>query len=104
MNEYKGLKIGDKVIVRSNEPEPLVIGYIREFFTNGERWTTPLIVVSDGTRDYSTLGHVRKYEEDLHVCLNMVKPIEQWNYLVRHAQIKEKYGVTYRTFEPGETI
>jgi len=82
------LEVGMRVIVRSNEPDPLMICKIVGFNTFGDkvggRGAFPEIVDEADV----LVGELKDLE-----------PIEQWNYLVgEHGQIKEKYGIEYRTF------
>lgn len=74
--------IGDRVIVRSNENEPLVQGVITDYM-HGH----PIIRV-DG-QPMLVMSHIRPYSRDLWHFLQKMKPIEQWNYLVPHCQIKD---------------
>jgi hypothetical protein len=77
-------KIGDKVICRSNEPYPLIIGKIIEFWDNEGKWTTPVPVVrnSRNGKKFNVHGIVRPYTHELMDTLRPLKPLEQWNYFV----------------------
>ena len=75
------LQIGDRVIVRSNEDAPLMIGeYIgdQEF---GQGSKLPLIKSESDGKTYFVGGIVRKYSEELMGKLSSMDPKEQWNYL-----------------------
>ena len=46
------------------------------------------------------MGIIKPYSDELWVSLNLMKPIEQWNYLcVDHAQMSEKKGVKYSEYK-----
>lgn len=98
-------KVGDKVFLRSNEPDqPLVIGLVKELRTWGRIIPTPMpVVVDEKTGEEWMGGCVRPYDPNTHADLEVLRHIEQWNYLVQdteaHNQIAEKYGVKYRTFK-----
>ena len=84
--EIKGVtyKIGDKVICRSNEPYPLLIGKIIEFWDNEGKWSNAVPVVRNlrtGKR-FNVHGVIQPYSEELMSKLRPMKPLEQWNYLV----------------------
>lgn len=76
-------KIGDKVICRSNEPDPLFIGVITEFWNNEGKWKKALPVVLDKETNKSITfaGIMRPYSKELHNHLLKMKPLVQWNYL-----------------------
>lgn len=94
-------KPGDKVVCISNEPESYQIGIIKEYIpiTKAQK-LTPVIVYEDGSEMLS-LTHLEPYSEELCEQLDKLTGIEQWNYTTRHihCQIKEKYGIKYKTFE-----
>jgi hypothetical protein len=77
-------KIGDKVICRSNEPDPLWVGKIVSFWDNHGRWTnaTPQIRNVRSGKIYGFMGAIRPYSNELMVILREMKPLEQWNYLI----------------------
>lgn len=92
------LYVGKKVMVRSNEPDPLAVGTIVDFYNNG-RWSSPLPIVefADGVQ-YMVMGIILPFTQTLFDHLNKFQAIEQWNMVAAdHAQIGEKYGVRYRT-------
>lgn len=96
------LKLGDRVICRSNEPDPLIVAEIIEFWNNCGKWDEPIIHVKDEKdgKIWGICGVVRLYDQELVDKLNTMPSIEQWNYLVQpHGQIAEKYGVTYKTYD-----
>ena len=77
-------KIGDKVICRSNQPEPLWIGKIVSFWDNKGKWTSviPQIRNVRSGKIYGFMGAIRPHSEELMITLREMKPLEQWNYLI----------------------
>lgn len=77
-------KIGDKIISRSNEPDPLLIGTIIEFWDNEGKWTSPIPQVKEFRtgKIWGTMGVIEHYSDALHSKLREMKPLEQWNFLV----------------------
>jgi len=75
--------IGDKVICRSNECDPLVVGKVVEFWDNNGKWDVciPYIKNSDG-KILGITGIIKPYCEKLFNVLITMKPLEQWNYFV----------------------
>ena len=76
--------IGDKVICRSNEPYPILIGKIIEFWDNEGKWEKAVPVVRNirtGKR-FNVHGVIKPYSEELMTTLTPMKPLEQWNHLV----------------------
>lgn len=92
----KGLRKGQKVIVVSNEPENISVGKIVGF--DGLK-SNKLPIVKIGEKEYLCFSIVVPYNKDLFFKLDTLPPIEAWNYLaLPHAQIEEKYGVKYKTY------
>jgi len=77
-------KIGDKVICRSNQPEPLWIGKIVNFWDNKGKWMSviPQIRNVRSGKIYGFMGAIRPYSEELMITLREMKPLEQWNHLI----------------------
>ena len=77
-------KIGDKVICRSNEPYPLMVGKIIEFWDNQGKWeqTVPVVRNNRTGKKFNVHGVVRPYSQELMDTLRPMKPLEQWNYFV----------------------
>ena len=77
-------KIGDKVICRSNEPYPLMVGKIIEFWDNQGKWSQPIPVVRNNRtgKKFNVHGIVKPYTQELMDTLRPMKPLEQWNYFV----------------------
>lgn len=76
-------KIGDKVICRSNEPHPLWVGKIVEFWDNKGKWETAVPRVRNirTGKIWGVNGIIKPYSEDLMSSLRPLKPLEQWNFL-----------------------
>lgn len=102
-------KVGDKVICRSNEPHPLLVGKIIEFWDNNGKWgrAVPRVKDTRNGRVWNANGVVKPYSEDLMSSLRHLKPLEQWNFLVpeearyTEAEIKKKVFNYYRRKEKG---
>lgn len=77
-------KVGDKVICRSNEPHPLWVGKIVEFWDNKGQWETAVPRVRNVRtgKIWGVNGVIKPYSEDLMKTLRPLKPLEQWNHLV----------------------
>ncbi len=91
--------VGDKVFLRSNEPDQdLVVGLVVRMGP----WSIPIVVCEKTDKEWMG-GCIRPYDSNTHADLEVLRPIEQWNYLVQdtdaHNQIAEKYGVKYKTFK-----
>jgi hypothetical protein len=55
-------KVGDKVICRSNEPEPLLIGKIDYFWDNYGKWTNCIPHIKDNEGNvYGVMGIMKHY-------------------------------------------
>lgn len=76
-------KIGDKVICRSNEPDPLIVGEIESFWDNQGKWSEPIPYIKDENgKSWGIMGIIRPYSDKLCDKLIKMKPLEQWNYFV----------------------
>lgn len=77
-------KIGDKVICRSNEPYPLMVGKIIEFWDNEGKWSNAIPVVRNNGngKKFNVHGVVKPYSQELMDTLRPMKPLEQWNHFV----------------------
>jgi hypothetical protein len=84
--EYQGtvFNIGDKVICRSNEPHPLWVGEIVEFWDNEGKWetATPRVKNDRTGKVWGVNGVIKPYSKELMSILKPLKPLEQWNSLV----------------------
>ena len=87
--KFNSLKINDKVIVRSNGNDPLIIGNIIRFedFNNPRNKDFPVVKCEKTKKDYVCFGIVKPYSEDLLKKLSRIKPREQWNYLLKNCKI-----------------
>jgi hypothetical protein len=94
------IPLGTKVIVRSNEPEPLMVGFIKEYVGKDDRRKIPIVIDAITGEEFWCFGIVRPYSKELYHTLNTMVSIEQYNYLAhRHSQIETKYGISYKTYE-----
>jgi hypothetical protein len=77
-------KVGDKVICRTNEPYPLLVGKIVEFWNNNGKWekAVPVIRNISNGKKFNAHGVIKPYSEELLNTLKPMKALEQWNYLV----------------------
>jgi hypothetical protein len=79
------LHLGDKVICRSNEADPLMVGNIVEFWDNEGKWGDSCIPqvrdINDG-KIWGVMGVIRPYSDKLMEDLKDLKPLEQWNYFI----------------------
>jgi hypothetical protein len=79
----QNFKLGDKVIGRSNECDPLLIGEIVEFWDNDGKWSTCIPYVKDENGDvWGNMGHLVHYSDELYEKIKDLKPLEQWNYFL----------------------
>lgn len=101
-NDGELLTIGMRVICRSNEPDPLIIGTIEYIWdNNGKFKDCPIPHIKDENTGeiWGIMGICKPYTDELYNELLPLKPIEQLNYLMHPmAQINEKYGEYYKTF------
>jgi hypothetical protein len=103
--EIKGVMyhLGDKVIARSNECDPLVVGEIVEFWNNDGKWSNCIPQIKDdldGTV-WSHMGTVVHYTDELFKILEPMRPLEQWNYLLPD-NVKEMYSYTEEQMDKKE--
>lgn len=76
-------KVGDKVICRSNEADPLMVAEIVYFWDNDGKWADPIPHVKDSNEKiWGVMGIIRPYSDELYQTLIKLKPLEQWNYFV----------------------
>ena len=80
------LKTGDRVIVRSNEDDPLLIGTIIDFenFDNPKNDWFPVVQDEQTDKPFTCLGIVNPYSEQLLTELENLTPKEQWNKLAKN--------------------
>jgi len=103
-------QIGDRVILRSNEDEPLRVGNIKRFEYWNETSSTrlPIVECDDGT-ELLCMCCVVHYTEDLENLLKNFTPKEQWDILsknpTRFAVWESKRPEHKRTIEiPAEVL
>ncbi len=96
-------KLGDKVIARSNECDPLTIGIIVEFWNNNGKWDNCIPQIKDevdGTI-WSHMGQLKPYSDELLEILKPMRPLEQWNYLLPD-NVKEMYSYSKEDMDRKE--
>lgn len=78
-------KIGDRVISRSNQDIPLMIGTVTGFdnFENPRNDDFPIVKCEKTNKEYICLSILRPYSEQLLKELEGKNPKEQWNYLAK---------------------
>ena len=95
------------MLIRSNEPNPLSIGTITRFdFSKGFYYNNKInyssilpIIKFEDNKEYLCFAIIKHYDVELMNKLNTMPSIEQYNYLANpHCQLKEKYGVKYKTY------
>ena len=76
-------KLGDKVLTKSNECDPYMVGEIVEFWNNNGKWENciPQVKDKDG-KIWGIMGVIRPYSKKLEKEIKKLKPLEQWNYFV----------------------
>ena len=71
-------ELGTRVIVRSNEDEPLEVGDLIDFYAlPGNEF--PLVRI--GEKELVCMGIVVPYSEELHTMLSAMPPKHQWNVM-----------------------
>ena len=77
-------KLGDRVICRSNECDPLIVGEIVEFWDNNGKWSNCIPQVKDEItgKIWGIMGIIKPYTDELVKILMPLRPLEQWNYFV----------------------
>ena len=76
-------KLGDKVMVRSNECGPLLVGNIVEFWDNNGKWSECIPQIVDSNDNvWGVMGIMKHYSDELHNDIKDLRPLEQWNYFL----------------------
>ena len=76
------IQTGDRVIVRSNEDEPLWFGeYLGDTEVGTGGSMLPMVRSEKDGKEYMVMGIMRKYSEELLKELEGMSPKEQWNHL-----------------------
>jgi len=76
-------KLGDYVICRSNECDPLLLGEIVEFWDNEGKWSNCIPYVKDVEgKVWGVMGKIKPYSTELMDDLRGLRPLEQWNYFL----------------------
>lgn len=95
-------KLGDKVICRSNECNPLMVGTIVEFWDNDGYWSNCIPQVKDESGEvWGVMGTIVHYTDELFETLTPMRPLEQWNYLLPE-NVKEMYSYTEEDMDRKE--
>ena len=80
--EFK-FKLGDKVICRSNEADPLMVGELISLWNNEGKWSKTIPYIKDEQGEiWGIMGVMRPYSDELYEELSKLKPLEQWNYFM----------------------
>lgn len=103
------LYVGDKVLVRSNEPDAIWTGIITKWENWGKPDQEPFPIIRDyfTNKEFLCMGIIIPYSDKMLEKLVTMPPIEQWNYLnflhkkPDYCQIENKYGITYKTYKNG---
>lgn len=76
--------INRRVIVRSNEDEPYIVGRITQFVALAARdeEKTPVVRDEKTGKEYGCMGIVIPYSEAMARILDEMTPQQQWNLLV----------------------
>lgn len=92
--------LGDKVICRSNDCNPLLVGHIIEFWDNEGSWDNPIPQIKDiDGKVWGVMGIIRPYSKPLFDLLSKMKPLEQWNHF-----IPKKYQYTKKEISKKESF
>ena len=80
------VKIGDRVMVVTNEDEPIMIGEVIGFENFGkiENNSLPLVREEKTEKEYVCLGIVKKYSQKLLQELESLSYIDRWNRLAKN--------------------
>jgi hypothetical protein len=79
LNKSRNYPIGSKVICRSNEDEPLMIGEIIAW--DGPFYDIPIVKDEKTDKEFFVMGVIRHYDLNLLKVLNKLTSAEQWNVL-----------------------
>lgn len=71
--------VGTKVIVRSNNDEPYMIGVFSGYELKENSSPIPVCICNDTT--YWVMGIVVEHNDELQTHLDSMTPKDQWNYL-----------------------
>lgn len=82
-------KRGDRVIVVDNEDSQYFVATVMGYKEVGRMGSTLPVIKDDDGVVYVSMSILRPYSENLVKELDLLNPIEQWNYLAHdHSQIK----------------
>ena len=83
--EYETLyPLGGRLIARSNEDDPLLIGVVLSYERIHDTWF--IWIRNEKTHERFLVGNqiIRPYSEDLFVALNKLTAKEQWNVMAKN--------------------
>ena len=97
INRYKikgeMFHLGDKVICRSNECDPLMVGEIVEFWNNDGKWDNCIPQVKDENGQvWGVMGHIKHHTDELMETLKPMRALEQWNYFIPDELSRYRYS------------
>jgi hypothetical protein len=96
-SDEESLIVGNRYILRSNEPNPFIIATFDRFHEYPKFRMAVYKELATGI-EYQGGMIVIDFTHDLAELLTTMPPIEQWNYLAHnHCQLNEKYGIEYAT-------
>ncbi len=97
--------LGDKVIARSNECNPLTVGVIVEFWNNDGRLSNCIPQIKDELdgKIKSHMGQLKPYSDELFKVLKPMRPLEQWNYLLPN-DIKKTHSYSEKEMNKKEDL
>jgi hypothetical protein len=76
-------KLGDKVLTKSNECDPYMVGEIVEFWNNNGKWSNCIPYVKDlEGKVWGVMGIIKHYSTELENEIKNLRPLEQYNYFV----------------------
>lgn len=77
---------GDRVMVRSNNDEPLMIGTIIDFDTCNfaSKEFLPIVMDEKTDKEYICFGMVLPYQQSMAEQLEKLTPKQQWDFLDKH--------------------
>lgn len=83
--DKNGLFIGDKVMVRSNENDPLLVAYYDCRYRSDKATGPAVVTKADSSREQLIcFGKVLKYNDQVFNYLSRFSGKEQWDMLCRH--------------------
>ena len=86
------IRIGDKVIVISNEDEPTMVGHVKDFikFNPGHSSSIPLVIEEGTGKEFTCFGILKLYDAALKAKLDAMPQPQRWNSVAQNYIMKEK--------------